>query len=75
MLFKVMMNQNFEQNCINDQNGIDKINLKSANLTRIKVVVGFYQVSDVTLRKFTVRLCTCFSEMTLRCAYLSRCAK
>ena len=67
------MNQNVERNFTSYQNGTDKTNSKSESPTKIKVSFDFYRVSDVP--DIRVRLCTCFPEMTLGCAYWSRCAK
>ena len=41
----------------------------------LAIKIDFYWVSDVPYWKFRVCLCTCISEMTLGCAYWSRCTK
>ena len=42
-----MMNKNFEQNFISNQNGTDKVNSTSEYPTKIKVSFDFYRVFEV----------------------------
>ena len=45
------------------------------SLLNITVGFGFYQVLYVQHQEFRVRFPKCISEITLGCAYYSRCAK
>ena len=65
MLFSAMVNKNFERNINSNQNGTDKINSISENVTKIKVSFDLFRVSDSSNWKFRVRLCTYISEKNL----------